>query len=134
VDESKVEPPAKPEGRLARSFYHAFAGLFHLLRSQPNARTELAIGALACALAGWLGISRGEWAVLVLTIAAVLILEGVNTAIEAAVDLASPDFHPRAKVAKDVAAGMVLLASIASIVIGAVILGPPLWNRLFGSV
>jgi diacylglycerol kinase len=116
--------------RLFRSFYYAFAGLFHLLKSQRNARIELIIGVLACALAAWLRISRAEWGVLVLTIAAVLILEGLNTSIEAAVDLASPQLHPLAKTAKDVAAGMVLIASIASIIVGLVILGPPLWRRL----
>lgn len=132
MDESKIESPPPPDGRLARSFYYAFAGLGYLFQTQRNARIELAIGVAACALAAWLRIPPAQWAILVLTIAAVLILEGVNTAIEAAVDLASPGFHPRAKIAKDVAAGMVLLASVASVIIGAVILGPPLWQRLFG--
>ena len=126
-----MTPPPRPAFhlRLLRSFYYAFAGLFHLFKSQRNARIELIIGVVACALAGWLRISRAEWAVLVLTIAAVLILEGLNTSIEAAVDLASPEFHRLAKTAKDVAAGMVLIAALASIIIGLVILGPPLWRK-----
>ena len=117
--------------KIVRSFYYAFAGLGYLLRTQRNARIEVVIGAAACAMAAWLGISRTEWAVLVFTMALVLILEGLNTAIEAAVDLASPQLHPLAKAAKDLAAGMVLIAAIASIAVGLLILGPPLWHRLF---
>ena len=116
--------------RIARSFYFAFAGLSYLFRTQRNARIEGVLGLLACAIGAWLGLSRVEWAVLAFTIALVLILEGLNTAIEAAVDLASPEVHPLAKAAKDLAAGMVLIASIASLVVGLLILGPPLWHRL----
>src|SRR5688500_16879059 len=117
---------------LARSFGFAFAGLWFLLKSQRNARIHLAVGAVACGLGAWLRISRVEWAVIVFTIALVLILEGLNTAVEAAIDLASPDIHPLAKAAKDLAAGMVLIAAIASVAVGLLILGPPLWERLFG--
>ena len=63
-------------------------------------------------------------------IAIVLILEGLNTALEAAVDLASPRIHPLAKSAKDLAAGMVLIAALASIAVGLLILGPPLLDKL----
>lgn len=115
---------------LARSFYFAFAGVWYLLRTQRNARIELAIGAGACALGAWLRISRVEWAVIVFTIALVLILEGLNTAVECAIDLSSPETHPLAKAAKDLAAGMVLIASVASVAVGLLILGPPLWHRL----
>ena len=59
-----------------------------------------------------------------------IILEGVNTAIEAVVDLASPEIHPLAKVAKDVGAGAVLIAAIASVTVGLLIFGPPLWERV----
>jgi diacylglycerol kinase len=112
---------------LLGSFYFAFAGLAYLFRTQRNARIELAIGIIACAFAYWLHISRAEWGVLILTIACVLILEGLNTALEAVVDLASPDLHPLAKTAKDVSAAMVLIAAIASVGVGLLILGPPLW-------
>jgi diacylglycerol kinase (ATP) len=122
--------PARPRIGLFRSFYFAFLGIGHLFRTQRNARIELAIGAAACCLAGWLRISRAEWGVLLLTIASVLILEGVNTALEACVDLASPEVHPLAKTAKDVSAGMVLIAAVASVGVGLIILGPPLWTRL----
>jgi diacylglycerol kinase len=114
--------------RIARSFHFAFVGLAFLFRTQRNARIELGIGIIACAVAGWLKISRVEWAIMTFTIALVLILEGLNTAVECAIDLASPNIHPKAKAAKDLAAGMVLIASIASVVVGLLILGPPLWH------
>jgi diacylglycerol kinase len=117
--------------RLLRSFYFAFAGLFYLFRTQRNARIELFLGLCAMSVAWWVGISRAEWGVLVLTSFCVIILEGLNTAVEAAVDLASPEIHPLAKTAKDLAAGMVLLAAIASVAVGLIILGPPLWAKLF---
>lgn len=118
--------------RTVRAFRFALAGVSYLFRTQRNARIHVVIGSAAVAMAAWLGVSRTEWAVLVLTIAAVLILEGLNTAIEAAVDLASPRYHPLAKVAKDVAAGMVLVAAVAAVAVGLLILGPPLWARLAG--
>ena len=127
-------PTARPSAlaSFVRSFHFAFAGLGYLFRTQRNARVHLAAGAAACGLAFWLGISRAEWAVLVFTIALVLILEGLNTSIELAIDLASPKIHPFAKAAKDVAAGMVLIGAIASVAVGGLILGPPLWRKLFG--
>ena len=135
MDERKLSDrasPSSPRPRigLARSFYFAFAGLFYLFRTQRNARIELVIGLIVCAFAWWLKVSRVEWAILVVMIAMVLILEGLNTALEAVVDLASPDLHPLAKTAKDVAAAMVLIAAIASVGVGLLILGPPLWRKL----
>ena len=135
MDERKLaeppSPPTSPRPRigLVRSFSFAFAGIAYLFRTQRNARIELVIGLVVCALGAWLKITRVEWAVLVVMIAMVLILEGLNTALEAAVDLASPEIHPLAKVAKDVTAGMVLIAAIASVVVGLLILGPPLRSR-----
>ena len=118
--------------RILRSFYFAFAGIWFLLRTQRNARVECAIGLGAVALGLWLRITTVEWAVIVFTIALVLILEGLNTAVECAIDLASPQRHPLAKAAKDLAAGMVLIASMASVAVGLLIFGPRLWTRLFG--
>ena len=106
--------------------------MLYLFRTQRNARVEGAVGVGVVALGLWLGLPSGQWATLVLCIAAVLILEGINTAVEAAVDLASPALHPLAKTAKDLAAGCVLIASIASAIVGLLILGPPLWARVFG--
>ena len=118
-----------PLSRLGRSFAYAFAGLGYLFRTQRNARIHLVFGAAVLCLAAWLDVPRTEAAVLVLTVAAVIILEGLNTAIEAAVDLACPQHHPLAKVAKDVAAGTVLVAATASVAVGLLVLGPPLWGK-----
>ena len=135
MDERKLSdpPPTRPRPRigLARSFYFAFAGVKHLFRTQRNARIEMVIALIVCALAWWLRISRVEWAIFVVMFALVLMLEGLNTALESVVDLASPDIHPLAKTAKDLAAGMVLIAAIASIVVGILILSPPFVARVF---
>ena len=130
----EVEPElVKPRGfpAIIRSFRYAFDGLVCLFRTQRNAQIELSIGVAACIVAAWVRVPRIEWCVLTLTIACVLILEGLNTAIEAVVDLASPEIHPLAKRAKDLAAAMVLIASMASVVVGFLILGPPLWHKFF---
>lgn len=126
------QPPVRPPRRhgLVKSFYFAFVGIAYLFRTQRNARIELVIGIIACGVAYWLRLPRTDWALLLITIACVLILEGLNTAIEATVDLASPQLHPLAKTAKDVSAAMVLIAAIASVGVGLLILGPPLWARL----
>jgi len=117
---------------LLRSFGHAFEGVAYILRTQRNARIEIAVGIAAVALAAWLGITAVEWAVLVLTIVIVLALEWMNTALELAVSLASPEPHPLAKAAKDVAAACVLLGAVASIVVGLVLFTPRLLARFAG--
>lgn len=109
--------------RLARSFRYAFVGLAYMLRTQGTFRIETGSGIAAIALAAWLGFSPTEWAVLATVIALVLILEGLNTSLELAVDLASPELHPKAKAAKDIAAAMVLVAAIASVAVGVALFG-----------
>jgi undecaprenol kinase len=111
---------------LLRSFGFALEGVSYLIRTQRNARIEIAIGAVVLVLAAWLRITALEWAVLVVAMALVLALEALNTAIELAVTLASPERHSLAKAAKDVSAAMVLIAAIASIIVGLIILGPRL--------
>ncbi len=111
---------------LFASFRYATAGLRYLLVSQRNARVQSGIGAVALVLAAVLRVSRVEWAIITLLIALVLTLEALNSAIEATVDLVTSDYHPLAKIAKDVAAGAVWLMAIASAVIGAIIFLPPL--------
>ena len=118
---------------LVRSFGYAFAGIAYILRTQRNARIELGIGAAVIALALWLGLSPLEWAVLAITIALVLVLEWINTSLELAVSLASPDRHPSAKASKDVAAACVLLGAITSIVVGLLLFGPRLVERFAGT-
>lgn len=111
---------------LLASFRYATAGLRYLIRTQRNARVQAGIALVAVALAALLHISRVEWAILTLLIALVLTLEALNTAIEATVDLVTSDYHPLAKIAKDLAAGAVWLMALASAVIGAIIFLPRL--------
>ncbi len=114
------------------SFRYAFAGWWYVLRTQRNAWVHAVASTLVGLLAFWLRLNLQEWAILILTIAMVWTAEFINTALEAIVDLASPQHHPLAKVGKDVGAAAVLIASLASILVGLLILGPPLWARLFG--
>lgn len=119
-------------GSVGASFRYATQGLWYLLRTQRNAQIQASCAILALALAALLRISRLEWLVLILTIALVLALEGVNTALEAVVDLVTGDYHPLAKVAKDVAAGAVWTMALASLPIGALIFLPRLLALLAG--
>lgn len=112
------------------SFRYAFAGLAYILRTQRNMWIHIAIAAGVIALGLWLGLGRMEWAILALTMALVFVAEFANTMVEATIDLITPTYHPLAKIAKDVAAGAVLLAAIAAVVIGLLILGPHLWDRI----
>lgn len=100
------------------SFNYAFEGIIHVLRTQRNMRIHFAIaaGVLIAALA--LDVSRLELIALLLAIAFVLIAEMINSAVEAAVDVASTSFDPLAKLAKDIAAGSVLIASVIAVAIG----------------
>lgn len=111
---------------LIRSFAFALSGLRYLLSTERNFRIEAAAAALAVIAGVWLGIERVEWIVLAVTIAIVLILEAVNTAIEDAVSLASPAFDERARAAKDVSAAAVLMAALLAIVVALLLFGPRL--------
>jgi diacylglycerol kinase (ATP) len=111
---------------VADSFRYAFAGLRYLLWTQRNAKIHTAIGLVAIALGFVLRLDRYEWLTLTLTIAIVLAAEGVNTALEAVVDLASPKYHPLAKIAKDVGAGTVLVTAVAAVLVGLLLFLPHL--------
>ena len=113
-----------------QSFHYAFHGWGYVLKTQHNAWIHSLITSLVILLGLWLGLPARDWAILVLTIAMVFMAEFINTAIEALVDLASPAHHPLARVGKDVGAAAVLVAALAAILIGLLVLGPPLWNRL----
>lgn len=110
-------------GRFRRSLAAAVRGVGTAWRTQPNFRAEALIGAGAILAALAL---RAPLVPIVLVAALVLALELINTAIEATVDLASPEWRPLARRAKDCAAGAVLLASFASLLVGLLTLGPPL--------
>jgi diacylglycerol kinase (ATP) len=113
-----------------RSFIHAYHGWLYVVRTQKNAWIHAFFTVAVCVVALWLRLPLRDWAVLFVTIALVWTAEFINTALEAVVDLASPQQHPLAKVGKDVGAAAVLLASAAAILVGLLIMGPPLWEKV----
>jgi diacylglycerol kinase (ATP) len=112
------------------SFGYAFSGMWYILRTQRNARVHIAITLVVVAVGLWLGLSATEWAIIALTIGLVLAAEAFNTVAEVTVDLVTTEYRPLAKIAKDVAAGAVLLMAITAVVVGLLILGPPLLKKL----
>jgi diacylglycerol kinase len=112
------------------SFGHALRGWRYVMRTQRNAWIHALIATAVLLVGLWVGLPPRDWAVIILTIAVVFAAEFVNTSIEAVVDLASPEKHPLAKVGKDVGAAAVLISAIAAILVGLLLLGPPLWARL----
>jgi diacylglycerol kinase len=112
--------------RERRSFGYALAGIGHAWRTQPHLRIHVGIALLALVLAWALALTPPEWAIILAAITLVLVLELLNTAVEAAVDLASPDHHPLAKIAKDVTAGAVLVAAIGAVLVAVALFVPRL--------
>lgn len=113
------------------SFRYAFAGIRYVL-GEPNFRVQLSIFAIALILAAVVRVHPGEWLAIVLVGLAVLLMEMLNTVIEALVDLAAPEYHPLAKTAKDVAAGAVLLSAFASVIVAVYIFIPRLVTAVHG--
>lgn len=112
---------------LLLSFKYAWAGVSYAFTTQRNFRIHTVIGTLAVSLGLFLNISAAEMAIIILTCAIVMVLELLNTAIEAVVDLTvKQTYHELAKIAKDCAAGAVLLSAIAALIIASWILLPPL--------
>lgn len=109
--------------KFIRSFGYAAEGLMTAMREQ-NIRFHYT-SIVAVLILGWVtGLSVLEWIILVLVMALVVGAELFNTAIERVVDLASPELHPLAKQAKDIAAGAVLVFALASVIIGMLIFFP----------
>jgi len=113
-----------------KSFGYAFHGWGHVMKTQQNAWIHAIVTIMVFILARWLNISTQDWAIIIITVTIVFTAEFINTAIEAVVDLASPEQHHLAKVSKDVGAAAVLVAAFAAVLIGLLILGPPLWAKL----
>jgi diacylglycerol kinase (ATP) len=103
---------------IIESFNFAFEGIIHVLRTQRNMRIHfaIAIGVLVAAMA--VGVRRMELVALLLAISFVLIAEMLNTALEAGIDVATTSFDPLAKLAKDIAAGAVLIATVNAVAVG----------------
>ncbi len=112
------------------AFRYAFAGWLYVLRTQRNAWLHAIATVTSVGMGIWLKLDRLDWALLILAIGMVWLSEFINSALEAIVDLASPELHPLAKVGKDVGAAAVLIAAATAAAIGLLILGPPLWSRI----
>jgi diacylglycerol kinase (ATP) len=113
-----------------RAFRYAFAGWWYVMRTQRNAWIHATATVLAVVLGLWLGLNLREWLFIIVAITMVWEAEFINTALEVAVDLASPQQHRLAKIGKDVGAAAVLIAAGSSAVIGIIIYWPLLWSRL----
>ena len=114
----------------ARSFRYAISGWWFVIRTQRNAWIHAVVSVIVVAVCIWLQLSSRDWAVIVAAITMVWMAEFLNTALEAVVDLASPQKTHLARVGKDVGAAAVLIAAICAAVIGFLILGPPLLTRI----
>ena len=112
------------------SFRYAFQGWGYVLRTQRNTWIHSAIATAVFIIGLWLQLTARDWAVIILTAAFVFSAEFINTAIEAVVDLATEEHHPLAKIGKDVGAAAVLVAALAAVLVGLLILGPPLLIKL----
>jgi diacylglycerol kinase (ATP) len=118
--------------RRAASFGHALRGVWVALRSELHLQFHAVATVLVLGLGAYFQLSPTEWALVALSVASVWAAELFNTAIETLTNLVSPDYHPLAGRAKDVAAGAVLLAALGALAVGALVFGPKigaLWPR-----
>jgi undecaprenol kinase len=100
------------------------------LRTQPNTWIHAAFSLAVILVCAWLRLSPRDFAIIIVTMTLVWAAELFNTALEAAIDLASPTYHPIAKAGKDAAAGAVLVTAVGAILTGLLIIAPPLWDKI----
>lgn len=106
-----------------KAFVYAWQGIVHTVKTQRNFRFHIAAALYVTAFSLFYGLSRAEYVLLALTFSSVMSAELINTAIEAAVDLCSPEHHKLAKLAKDAAAGAVLVTAIFAVIVGVLLFG-----------
>ncbi|MGL4521847.1 MAG: diacylglycerol kinase [Bacilli bacterium] len=109
---------------LTHSFFNAWSGIVYCFRNERNFRIHVCCAIIVSTLAWYMELKGTEWAILMVVFAGVLVSELLNTALECVVDLVSPDKHPLAQAAKDVAAGAVLMISIIGAIVGIVLFYP----------
>jgi diacylglycerol kinase (ATP) len=114
---------------ILESFNFAFEGIIHVLRTQRNMRIHFAIASIVLIAAVWTGVDRVELIALLLAISFVLIAEMINSALEAGIDVATTSFDPLAKLAKDIAAGAVLIATVNAVAIGYLVFSEQIRER-----
>lgn len=119
-----------PKHKHTISFYHAAEGIWYAVRTQPNFAIHLFISLIVISAGWWFGLSEAEWLAIGLTISVGLVIEMINTAIEATVDLITSEINPLAKIAKDCASGAMLIYAIGATVVGILIFLPRLWSYI----
>lgn len=122
---------AIPKNTLLRSFGFAFQGILYVIRTQRNMQIHVGAGLIVIAFGLFFWVSPAEWAALLATMALVYSLEMVNTVVESLVDMITGEYHPLAKVAKDVAAGAVLVAAIFAVGVALAVFAPRLLHLIF---
>ncbi|HBT95094.1 MAG TPA: diacylglycerol kinase [Coriobacteriia bacterium] len=120
-DNTPVLPSDTHRSSIFKAFGYAIEGLFYTIRTQRNMKVHLVVGTFAVIACAALQLRAVEWAIILVLIGLVLMTEMLNTAIEAIIDLSSPEYHRLAKIAKDVGAGMVLVFSILAVAAGLII-------------
>ncbi|MHB8125624.1 MAG: diacylglycerol kinase family protein [Desulfitobacteriaceae bacterium] len=113
-----------------RSLNQAWRGLGYTWKTQSNMRFHGLAGVVVLICAWWSGLARWEWLLLILTMGSVIVAETINTAIEVVVDLVKPHIHPLAGIAKDVAAGAVLITAVQALIVGILLFSHPLLRVL----
>ena len=114
-----------------KSFSYAFKGLYDLVKSEPNARIHL-VATIAAVSAGiFFRISNTEWCIILIVIALVWAAEAINTVIEKLADHLFPEYHETARLAKDIAAGAVLVCAIVALICGLIVFLPKLVSIVF---
>ena len=115
---------------ILKSIQNAFSGIGSLIKSENNSKIHLTATILVLVLAIFLNLPIIHWVFLIFATFIVWITEAINTSIEYMFDLIQPEIDPKVKIGKDISAGAVLLSSILSVIIGLLILGPPLINLI----
>lgn len=118
----------KKEKNIINSFKYAFEGIFTSLKTEKNMKVHFIIMILVIILGIILKISKIEWIICIILFGFVISLELINTAIENTVDLITTEINPKAKIAKDVSAGAVLVAAITAVIVGLIIFVPKIWD------
>ncbi|SRR5258708_5720050 len=127
--EKQQSPNNWKEVKLSRRFFHAFRGLYVLVKVIRHIIIYVVSAALIIIFGFYFHITSNEWMALVLSIGLVLISEAFNTAIEIDIDLTSPEYHPYARDTKDVAAGAVLLSAMTAVIVGLIIFIPKIFIK-----
>jgi len=125
--------PKKNNNLTSVSFKYAFEGILYAFQTQKNFRIHITMAGSVLLAAVFLKCTSLEFPVILLTIVLVITLELVNTSIEAAINLVSPENQPLAKIAKDLGAASVLVSAIISVAVGVLIFGPKLIEKIFCS-